>query len=102
MIYVIAEITLDESTRTEFLDIFGKLVPDVRAEHGCIEYGPAVDVTTGMKGLEAPREDVVTIMEKWDSIEALKAHMKTPHMQKYQQDTKDYVRGKKIRILGPA
>jgi quinol monooxygenase YgiN len=80
MIYVIAEVTLAEGTRTDFLDIFSKLVPDVRAEHGCIEYGPAVDVATGIQGLEASRENVVTIMEKWDSIEALKAHMTTPHM----------------------
>jgi len=102
MIYVIAEVTLAKGTRTAFLDIFNKLVPAVRTEPGCIEYGPAIDVPTGIRGLEAPRENVVTIIEKWDSLEALNTHMTTPHMQQYLQDTKDCVRGKTIRVLGPA
>ena len=48
MIHVMATIDLRDGKRAEFLDEFHKLVPMVKAEDGCIEYGPNVDVDTGI------------------------------------------------------
>ena len=42
MIHVIATIELAPGSRDAFLAEFGKLIPDVKAEAGCIAYGPAV------------------------------------------------------------
>lgn len=43
MIHVIATIELAPGTREAYLAVFRKLIPDVRAEKGCVEYGPAID-----------------------------------------------------------
>ena len=48
MIHVIATIETAPGMRDDFLAAFAELVPDVRAEQGCIEYGPAVDLATSI------------------------------------------------------
>src|SRR4051812_25714504 len=40
MIHVIATVHVVPNRRSEFLAKFSQIVPDVRAETGCIEYGP--------------------------------------------------------------
>ena len=48
MIHVIATIELSPGRREDFLAEFRRVVPHVRAEDGCIEYGPAVDAQSGI------------------------------------------------------
>ncbi len=48
MIHVIATIELGPGRRESFLAEFRRLVPEVLAEDGCIESGPAVDVESGL------------------------------------------------------
>ena len=48
MIHVIATIEIAPGMRDDFLAAFAELVPDVRAEQGCIEYGPAIDLATSI------------------------------------------------------
>ena len=43
MIHVIATVQLAPGTRGPFLEEFRKVVPLVRAEDGCLEYGAAID-----------------------------------------------------------
>ena len=102
MIYVIASIELAEGKRNDFLKRVQRLVPKVRAEKGCLEYGPAVDVPTGIKVQIPTRENVVTMMEKWADLESLEAHLSTPHMQEYREDVKGVVVGTKLQVLQPA
>jgi quinol monooxygenase YgiN len=101
MIYVIATVSLVEGKRGEYLRELGKVIPDVRAEVGCLEYGPATDVVTDIPVQEPVNKDVVTIMEKWTDIRALKDHLKTHHMMTYREATKSAVKGLKVRILKP-
>ncbi|MCI0333246.1 MAG: antibiotic biosynthesis monooxygenase [Planctomycetes bacterium] len=101
MIHVIATIHTAPGRRDDFLIAFGELVPDVRAEAGCIEYGPAIDLATAVSN-EPAREDVVTVIEKWESDEALVAHLQAPHMLRYRDRVKDIVVGVEIRVLEPA
>ena len=102
MIHVIATIQLHPGVRDRFLDEFRKLVPDVRAENGCLEYGAAVDVDSGL-GPQLPlRPDVVTVVEKWADLDALRAHAKTPHMGAYRERVKAYVAGTSLQVLEPA
>lgn len=101
MIHVIATIELAEGKRQAFLDEFHKLVPLVRAEEGCLEYGPAIDVATDI-GAQIPlRENVVTVIEKWSGLPALKAHLVAPHMQEYRPRVKDFVKSTKLQVLSP-
>src|SRR5438552_3354844 len=102
MIHVIATLELANGTRDRFLAEFAKIVPLVRAEAGCIEYGPAVDAETGLPSQSKLGQDGVMVIEKWASLDALKAHDGAPHMQAYRARVRDYVRGREIRMLAPA
>ena len=102
MIHVIATIELNPGTRDAFLEEFRKLVPLVRAEAGCLEYGPTIDASTGLSIQIPVRENVVTVVEKWESLEALKAHSQAPHMVAYRPKVKDFVRGTQLQVLEPA
>ena len=102
MIFVIATIEVKPGKRDAFLAEFCKNMPNVHAEKGYIEYGPTVDVATEMKAQIPLRENVVTIMEKWESLEALMAHAAAPHMAEYRAKVKDIVVGTSLQILRPA
>jgi quinol monooxygenase YgiN len=98
MIIVLATIRVKEGKVPEFLKIFTANVPLVLAEKGCLEYVPTVDVETGL----APQKldaDCVTIVEKWENIAALKAHLAAPHMVEYQKKVKDIVAGVSLKVL---
>jgi len=102
MIHVIATVELNPGTREKFLAEFRKLVPEVKAEAGCIEYGPSVDAETDIPIQFRIGPDKVTIIEKWADVPALKAHGVAPHMQAYRARVKDFVKGMELRILKPA
>ena len=102
MIHVIATVELAPGTRDKFLAEFRKLIPDVRAETGCIEYGPAIDAETDIAIQFKLGADRVVVIEKWETVAALKAHGVAPHMQAYRARVKDYVRGMELRVLAPA
>ena len=101
MIFVIATIEVKPGKREAFLAEFNKNVPNVRAENGCLEYGPTVDARTDIKAQIPLRENVVTIVEKWESLQALHAHLVAPHMATYRERVKDYVVGATLQILDP-
>jgi quinol monooxygenase YgiN len=102
MIHVIATIELAPGQREAFLAEFRKLVPLVRAEAGCLAYGPAVDVPdTGIAVQVPPRENVVTVVEQWEGLEALRAHLQAPHLVAYRSRVKDLVLGSRLQILQP-
>jgi quinol monooxygenase YgiN len=102
MIHVIATIRTAPGRQADFLKKFHALVPLVHAEAGCIEYGPTIDVDSKITGLPEARGDVVTVVEKWDNVAALEAHLSAPHMTRYRDDVKDLVAGVEIRVLEPA
>ena len=102
MIHVVATITLNPGVREPFLDVFRWLTPIVRTEAGCIEYQATIDVPTTIAVQDGPRADVVTVIEKWDSVEALYAHSAAPHMTEYREKVKDYVVGVKLQVTEPA
>ncbi len=101
MIYVIATLEVKPGKREAFLAEFHRNMPKVRAEKGCIEYGPTVDLQTDIKAQMPFRENTVTILEKWESLQALKAHIVTPHMTEYQERVKDLLASRSLQILEP-
>ena len=102
MIHVLATIELAPGRRGDFLAEFRKLMPQVRAEKGCIEYGPAIDVAKSISVASPARDDVVTVVEKWESVQALEAHLAARHMSRYREVVKDLVVAVEIRVLEPA
>jgi quinol monooxygenase YgiN len=102
MICVIAKIEVAEGRRDELLAEFHRIVPKVLEEEGCLEYGPMVHVPTSIPAQTAPRDDIVTVVEKWESVEALEAHLMAPHMVEYRKAVKPLVVSTSLEILRPA
>jgi quinol monooxygenase YgiN len=101
MIVVIATIEIAAGRREEFLAEFRQVVPLVRDEQGCLEYGPTVDLPTSIPAQPDPRPDVVVVVEKWESIEDLEAHLIAPHMLDYRGRVKSLVQQATIHVLQP-
>ena len=102
MIHVLATITVKPGKRDEFLREFHRIMPMVHAEAGCIEYGPTVDVASGLSMQASLRDHVAVIIEKWETLEALKAHSQAPHMAEYRVRVKDLVESVTLQVLAPA
>jgi quinol monooxygenase YgiN len=102
MIAVLASIEVVPGRRDDFLREFRKLVPLVRAEAGCLDYVPLLDLPTSIGGQTPVGDNVVTVLEKWISVGALETHLMTPHMAAYRTVAKDLVQGTTLRILTPA
>lgn len=101
MIIVLVSVKVKSDSHKAFIDCFKANVPNVLAEDGCIEYFPAVDFPTAMPPQQLDPL-VVTIIEKWENLDKLKAHLGAPHMASYREATKDMVEGMKLKILQPA
>jgi quinol monooxygenase YgiN len=99
MIHVLAIITAKPGQRGALLQAFKAIVPTVHGEAGCIEYGPVVDVD-GADPAFGP--DTFVVVEKWESLDALKAHAAAPHMTAYGQKTKDLVAKRAVHVLTDA
>lgn len=102
MIYVIATINLADGAREAFLKHFHDVTPAVREEDGCLEYGPTVDVETSIPAQGDLRPNTVTVVERWESLEALEAHLVAPHMVEYRGKVKDLVQSVTLQVLQPA
>jgi len=102
MIHVVATIELAEGKRNDFLKIFHPLVDKVKAEKGCLEYGPNIDIPTSIKAQIPLRDNVVTMIERWADLKALEKHLSAPHMLAYREEVKGMVVGIKLQVLQPA
>ena len=101
MINVLASISIKEGKRAAFIAAFKDNLPAVRAEEGCLEYFPAVDIDADLPPQQLD-ENVVTVIEKWASLEALRAHLSAPHMLAYKEKVKDIVEGVSLKVLQEA
>jgi quinol monooxygenase YgiN len=101
MIHVIAVITAKSGKRDEVLKHFRANVPAVRAENGCIEYGAAIDAEPALPIQTKYGPDTFVVVEKWENMDALKAHAAAPHMKEYGAKTKDLLASRVIHILSP-
>ncbi len=102
MVHVVATIELNPGARTRFLWEFQQIVPAVHAEDGCLEYGAAVDVPTGLAAQPPVRDHVVVVVEKWRDLPALQAHLVAPHMTTYRARVTDLVISTTLQVLEPA
>ncbi|MBE9521553.1 MAG: antibiotic biosynthesis monooxygenase, partial [Proteobacteria bacterium] len=72
-----------------------------RDENGCIEYFPAVDIDADLPP-QSLDENVVTIIEKWENLEALRDHLNAPHMLAYKEKVKNIVEDVSLKVLQEA
>ena len=102
MVHVIAVITAKPGMRDQVLDLFSANVPAVKEEDGCIEYGATVDAA-GVGGFQARYgDDTFVVIEKWASLDHLKAHAVSEHMKEYGAKTKDMLADRVIHVMSSA
>ncbi len=100
-VHVLAIITAKTGMRDKILEAFRANVPAVHAEKGCMEYGATIDAE-GVGSLQTKfGEDTFVVVEKWESLDALKAHAAAPHMAAYAAKTKDMIASRVIHVLSP-
>lgn len=83
-VYVLCRFDLKDDAdiaayKSKTLDI----IPTVRAENGCQMYSLLKDADTDWDKPMRFGERTFWMVEKWDSIEALKAHLSAPHMKAF-------------------
>ncbi|MEZ5894165.1 MAG: putative quinol monooxygenase [Parvularculaceae bacterium] len=71
MIIVAGKAKLAPGAGAKLADALRTLIAETRKEKGCIDYSV---------GADAVEADTFVISEMWESVDALKAHMGTPHM----------------------
>ena len=99
MIHVLAMITTQPGQREAVLTEFRANMPAVHAEEGCIEYVPVIDA----EGSGAPLgPDSFCVVEKWSSMETLRAHAASAHMAAYAARVKDKLASRRVHVLSPA
>lgn len=98
MINVIATMKLKPGCRESFIKLLKGIIDPVRAEYGCIDYHPVVDLESGIS-TQSHEEDRVIIIEKWESLDAFHAHRAVPHLLEYKEATKDMVAEMSIMVL---
>ena len=101
MINVIASINVKDTQLEAFIEIFKANIPDVLKENGCIEYSATVDIETDVAVQETDK-NVVTVIEKWESLSHLKAHFTAPHMLDYKSRVDGMVETVSLKILQEA
>ena len=101
MIHVIASIQVKGGSRDAFLDILKANISNVQTETGCIEYQPAVDKDAHLAS-QSLDTDRVMVIEKWESLEALHAHLDSSHMHTYREQVADMVEGVTLQVLEEA
>ena len=101
-VHVLAILTAKPGKRAELLKNFQANVPNVHAEDGCIEYVATVDAEDAIASQTRLGEDTFVVVEKWASMDALKAHAAAPHMAAYAARTKELIASRVVRVLAPA
>jgi quinol monooxygenase YgiN len=99
MIHVLAIITAKPGKRGALLAMFNANIPAVHAEDGCIEYGAVIDVPDTQPAFG---EDTFVVVEKWASLEALKAHAASAHMADYGKKAKDLIADRAVHVMQAA
>ena len=74
MLIVAGEVVVEDGAIDSVRDALRTMEDQTRKESGCLTYVFSVDIN-------APT--TMRIFERWESQEALSAHMKTPHMAEF-------------------
>ena len=102
MVHVLAVITAKPGKRAEVLANFNENISAVHAEDGCVEYGAVIDCIDASSFATAYGPDKFVVIEKWASLDHLKAHAVAPHMKAYAEKNKDLLADRKVHVMSSA
>ena len=72
-----------EANKADYIAQTKAILDTVRREDGCMEYRLLGDCETDWEKPQRFGDRTLWMLEKWESIEALKAHLETPHMKAF-------------------
>lgn len=98
MITVLASIGVLPEYRDQFIDMFNSNINHVRSEEGCIEYYLTIDVSSGID-IQKEAENELTVIEKWQNLDALHTHLNAPHMLRFQEKVQNMVTAISLKVL---
>jgi quinol monooxygenase YgiN len=76
MIVVQVEVIVEPGSASKVVDAVKKMETVTRQEPGCLTYAFAVDLTD---------PGMVRVIERWESLDAIKSHLASPHMAEFNQ-----------------
>ena len=99
MVHVVVTMRIKEGRMPEFLAACAELRPQVLREPGCLAYDYARDAASPRDPQPPLEADRITLLERWESLDALRAHLETPHMQAAGARMKDLRASVEVRFL---
>ena len=100
-IHVLAVITAKKGMRKHVLAAFHQNSSTVHQEQGCVEYIATVDANDAGTLQTKFGDDTFVVVEKWESLAALKDHAASPDMAAFAERTKDLIESRIIHVLSP-
>lgn len=89
MIYVVSKSVVREDKLEDYKKQTVRLIEETRKEKGCIAYDLCQDINN---------PNILTFLERWESKEALDAHMKTTHFMEIVPKLKDLRESSELNI----
>jgi quinol monooxygenase YgiN len=89
-ILVLANIEPKEGCQDSLLEVSDELIFETLQEEGNIDY----------KLLKSTNDDCLTFVEKWESVDALKRHMASPHFLNFGEESGEFVENMDIQVIG--
>ncbi len=96
MVNVVARMEIKPGMLDKFLGILLENARIVRNEDGCLRYDVCRDLE-----IKDGNDRFVTILESWETEEALRIHQKAPHMQAYRENVRELRLSCTVNVLYP-
>ncbi len=74
MIVVQVEVIVEPGSASKVVDAVKAMETATRQEAGCLKYAFSVDIAD---------PGMIRVTERWESLDAIKAHMTSPHMAEF-------------------
>ena len=89
-ILVLAKVEPKEGCLDSIVELADELIFETLQEEGNIDY----------QLLKSIDEKTLTFVEKWESLEALKKHMGSPHFLNFGEESGEFVENMTIQVIG--
>lgn len=88
-ILVLAKIEPKEGCQDSIIEVSKDLIFETLQEDGNIDY----------QLLQSIEEDTLTFVEKWESPDALKKHMASPHFLNFGEESEEFIENMTIQVI---
>lgn len=88
-----------DADRAAYVEDTKKILATVRREEGCLEYRLLGDCGTDWDKPQRFGERTLWMVEQWDSVNSLKAHLETPHMKAFGPKVSGMMSGSTFHVL---